>query len=155
MNKKFDFTKKDLLLVVICCITLFFCNYAIVLYDAYKEHNSSLSIVSNYLTEVSNTEFNSYLIENPQSFTYFGIPGEEESIVFEKELKDTIIRYHLKDKIIYVNAKGVDLNKYKENLKIPAIVYFEEGKFLDYINKDNDRMNSKSIIKFLKLYGDL
>lgn len=155
MNKEYNFTKKDLLLVVILSITVLFCSYAISWHDIYKEHNINQSIITKYISEVSFEELNSYIIENPNTFVYFGVPGEEKTILFEKEFKNTINRYYLKDKVIYVNAKERNTTNFKSDLSFPTVVYFEEGKVLEHINYDNNDMSNKSIIRFFRLYGDL
>lgn len=155
MNKKYDFTNKDFLLLVILSITLLICSYTISWHQTYEEHNTNQSIISRYIMEVSSEELGSYIIENPDMFIYFGIPEEEKTKNFEKEFKNTINRYYLKDKVVYVNANTIDLNNFKKELTTPTIVYFEDGKVLDYISYDNNPMNNKSIIKFFRVYGDL
>ncbi len=161
MKKKYNFTKKDLLLVAILSITILFCNYSIRWHFLYKEHSINNSIILKYLVEVSDEEFSNYIIENPNTFVYFGTTGDEKTIDFEKKFEIIINKYFLKDKAVYV--KDIDLNtflvKYDVNLKkiaaSPVIVYFEEGKIIDYINYENSNMSNKTIIRFFRLYEEL
>lgn len=162
MKKKINFTKKDLLLLGILSVTLLICNYLLNWHSVYKEYNLNVSILSDYLVEVSNNEFNSYITENPNSFVYFGVVDDLETRNFEKEFKTTINRYFLNDKVIYINIKDIDLNdllkpyNYIENIeKTPVIVYFEEGKVLDYINTSNHSMKGDAIIRFFRHYGEI
>ena len=155
MNKKYSFTTKDFLLVIILSITLLVCSYIISWHKTYMEHNINQSIISGYISEVSKDELSSYMIENPDIFIYFGIPEDEKTKTFENEFKNTINRYYLKDKVVYVNAKDIDLNTFKKDLTSPTIVYFEDRELVDYINYNNNKMDNKSIIKFFRLYGDM
>ena len=155
MKKKYNFTNKDFLLLVILSITILICSYTISWHQAYEEHNINQSIIVKYIPQVSSEELHSYIIENPDVFIYFGIPEDEKTKIFEQEFKNTINRYYLKDKVVYVNANTIDLNNFKKGLTTPTIVYFEAGKVLDYINYDNNPMNNKSIVKFFRIYGDL
>jgi len=163
MRKKYDFTKKDLILILILSFTILLCSYALSWHSVYKEHNKNISILSGYLTEVSNEELHLYIVENPNMFIYFGIVDDENTKVFEKEFKKTLSKYYLKDKVVYVNIKDLDLKntlsvydiKNKNIEKSPVIVYFEESKIYDYMNRDNSDMSNKSIIRFFRLYGEL
>lgn len=155
MNKKYNFTNKDLLLVIIFAITVLICSYFISWHNTYEEHNINKSIISENISEVSSEELNSYMIENPNTFIYFGMPEDDKTKTFEKEFRGTINRYYLKDKVVYVNSNNVNLNLFKENISAPVIIYFEDGKLLDYISYDNNQMINKTIIKFFRLYGDL
>ncbi|MDD2625660.1 MAG: hypothetical protein PHR55_02770 [Bacilli bacterium] len=162
MKKKIDFTKKDLLLLLILSVTIFFCNYFLSWHSVYKEYNLNVSILSDYLVEVSNNEFDSYITENPNSFVYLGVVDDLETRNFEKEFKATINRYFLNDKVIYINIKDIDINELlkpyndiKQIEKTPVIIYFEEGKVLDFINTSNHSMKSDAIIRFFKHYGDI
>lgn len=155
MNRKYNFTSKDLLLVIMLSITVLICSYVISWHTTYQEHNINKSIISENISEVSSEELDSYMIENPNIFVYFGIPEDDKTRTFEKEFRGTINAYHLKDKVVYVNANNVNLNIFKESLITPVIIYFENGKLLDYINYDNNKMTKKTIINFFRTYGDL
>jgi hypothetical protein len=163
MRKKYEFTKKDLVLTIILSITILLCNYSLSWHSVYKEHNKNISVLSGYLNEVSSEELHLYIVENPNIFVYFGIVDDEDTKVFEKEFKRTVDKYFLNDKVVYVNVKELDLKttlslydiKNKNIEKSPVIVYFEDGKIYDYINLDNSNMTSKSILRFFKLYGEL
>lgn len=163
MKKKFDFNKKDLWLVVIISLTLLICNYVLLWHSVYKEHNLNISVLSELLNEVSGQEFESYIVENPNTFIYMKLIDDLETKEFEKEFKRTINRYFLKDKVIYVNTKDIDLNLFlkpydvnEKNIdKFPVIVYFEDGIVYDYINKGNNKMDNKSIVRFFRMYGEI
>lgn len=163
MKRKFEFTNKDFLLVMILSATLLLCNQVIGWHTVYKEHNLNISILSDLVKEVTSSEFGNYIIENPNTFVYFGAVDDIETRTFEKEFKRTINRYYLNDKVIYVNTKDLDIKILLDNYdfnennidKTPVIVRFEEGKILNYINIGNNKMDNKSIIRFFRLYEDL
>ncbi len=163
MRKKIEFTKKDLLLVILLGITILLCNYALMWHSVYKEHNLNISELSGYINEISAEEFDAYIVEHPNSIVYFGNVSNEKTRDFEKEFLKTINRYYLNDKVVYINTNGIDLsvflNQYdykKVNIKLePSIIYFENGKIESYINFDNNKMDNKSIIKFFRSYEEI
>lgn len=163
MRKKIEFTKKDLLLVAILGITILLCNYALMWHSVYKEHNLNISELSGYINEISDEEFDAYIVEYPNTIVYFGNASNETTREFEKEFLKTINRYYLNDKVVYINTNGIDLsaflNQYdqkKLNIKLePVIIYFEGAKIESYINYDNNKMDNKSIIKFFRSYEEI
>lgn len=163
MRKKINFTKKDLLLIVVLGITILICNYILTWHSVYKEHKYAISNLSGYINEISPEEYETYLIEYPNTIVYFGDVNDEKTRLFEDVFLKTINRYYLNDKVVYVNTNEMDLeaflssyNERKLNIKNqPIIIYFENGKIENFINYDNNKMDNKSIIKFFRLYEEI
>jgi hypothetical protein len=162
MRRKYEFKKNDFILLLIIGAVILLLNYFLNWHDVYKQHNLNTAIISKYITEVTKEEFQTYIEENPNAFVYFGIIDEEKSRNFENRFKKTIVKYHLRDNVIYLNVKNLDYNElideYKGDknytLEVPMIVYFENKKVVDLINYNNSDMSDKNTIKFFRKYGE-
>jgi hypothetical protein len=138
-------------------------SYALNWYEVYRQHNLNTAIISKYITEVTREEFQTYIQENPTAFVYIGIIDDVNSRNFESGFKKTVIKYHLKDNIIYLNAKDFDykvlLGDYEKEkeyvFEVPMIIYFENKKILSLINSSNSNMFEKDIIRFFRKYGEI
>jgi hypothetical protein len=156
MRKKYEFKKNDFILLLIIGAIILLLDYFLNWYDVYKQHNLNTAIISKYITEVTKEEFQTYIEESPNAFVYFGIIDDKDSRDFENRFKKTIVKYHLKDNIIYLNVKNLDyeelINEYKGEkeykLDVPLIIYFENKKVVDLINYSNNDMSDKNTIKF-------
>lgn len=161
MKKEPKFHKKDFILLIILGVTILLVDYSLSWYKVYKEHNLNTAIISKYVNEVSQLEYENYIKESPTAFVYFGIIDEQESRNFENKFKKLITKYHLKDKIVYLNVKDIDFltlyNKYSNEpsstIGVPSIVYYENGKSIKYLNYSDKKYDEKEIAKFLKKYG--
>ncbi len=160
MKKKFDFTKKDLILLVILGITVLIINYSLNWYRVYREYNLSTSIISKYIPEVSYEEYKTYMQEIPTGFIYYCIADNEECRTFENQFKRIISKHGLSESIVYLNTKDISYNSFyneyandNNEVKIPLIVYFENHYIADYISYDNSDMTEKEIIKFFNKYN--
>lgn len=163
MNKQILFHKKDFILLIVLGVTVLMVDYALSWYQVYKEHNLSMPIISKYITEVTELEFEGYIKENPDAFVYFGIIDDEKSRNFENKFKKTITKYHLKDEIIYLNVKNIDFNvlfnKHTDvvnsDVKVPLIAVYKNDVVIDYIDYSNSKLKEKEIVKLLRKYGRL
>lgn len=166
MRKKFTLTKKDFILIIILAITILLVDYSLKWYHVYKEHNLSTPVISQYISEVEGTEFENYIAENSNTFVYMGIVDNQKCRTFENRFKKILTKYDLRDEVVYLNAKGIDLNMFsneyisnelrKENTLIsetPAIVVYNNSKVVDFVDYKNSDMKEKSIVKFFRKYG--
>ena len=162
MNKKFQFLKKDLILLLILGMTIILVDYALTWNRVYKENKVNTSIISDYIPEISLLEFENYVEENPEGFIYFGIIDDEKSRNFELDFKDIIVDNYLKETIIHINLKNEDFDDFKNKysnisseLEVPVIVYYTSGKAEDYISYSNSNFDEETIINFIAKYEEI
>lgn len=160
MKKKFIFTKKDLILVLILAVTILIVNYSLNWYKVYREYNLNKSIIASYIPEVSYEEYKTYMQEVSTGFIYYCIADNKECRSFENQFKRIVSKYGLSSNLVYLNTKDLSIgsfyNTYANNnidARIPLIVYFEDHYIVDYINNDNSDMTEKEIVKFFNKYN--
>jgi thioredoxin-like negative regulator of GroEL len=159
MKRQFTFTKKDFILLIILGITVLLVDYSLSWYKVYKENNLSTSIISKYITEVTSTDFQNYIAENGDTIVYMGIPDDEECRRFEKRFKKIINKYDLRNEIVYLNVKTVDLNALSNQynsesvIDAPTVVAYNNSKIEEFIDNNNSDMKDDSVIDLLRKYG--
>jgi hypothetical protein len=165
MKRQFTFTRKDFILLIILGITILLVDYSFRWYQVYKENNLSTSIISNYISEVTQTDFQNYIAENSNTLVYMGIPDNTECRNFEKRFKKIINKYDLRNEIVYLNVKTMSLNTItaqyvsrdlKNNdsvIDVPAIVVYNNSRIVEFIDYDNSNMKDNLVINLFKKYG--
>lgn len=158
-NKKIP-TKNYIIMLFITIVTIFLVFYLVSWYNASKEYYQNNSIMSNYLSEIKDTELSSYLIDNPDKVIYYA-SGRDESIKnFEKEFKKMIEKYEIKDQVIYVDAAKEENSKFVNNLselnskKITFndgnnLFCIKEGKIDKVLFESNHELNKRQVRNFL------
>lgn len=141
-------TKKNILLVFICVITLavlFIC-----LKINYNKINNDLSLSSmkGYLTEINYEEISTHVIEQPKSIIYVSNSSDIKSKNFEKIFKTVIKKYNLENDIIYININNKTIvDPIYQNA--PELIFYKDGKIYDMI--DCSTLSSKDkVINVLK-----
>ena len=152
MEKK----QKTLVKNYIILIFIFFAVIAIVWYickwyDVYTEYEKETPVIRETLNyEISSTDFESFIMENPSSVIYMCTAKEEKCRSFEKDFKKLVVKQNLQNSIIYLNLSDADIDsfvenfneKYKYKVKItsnyPLLVEFREGKITSLIQGDKD-----------------
>ena len=81
-----EYTKKVLLLVVICVATLAVLVVALKLHENKMNNQLSESEIKNYLTEIKYEEIKSHVTEMPDRIIYVTNSSEEESKTFNLSL---------------------------------------------------------------------
>lgn len=145
------------ILVVIICA----CAYCVKLYKMHKENDLSVAILGEYLNEIKLKELNDFLTENPDAFIYTCFSDEQACREFELEFKEVIVKYNLRDHIVYLNLKDVR-DEYKENYKEKVKEYITNLNVNDLpvILKYTDRelveikkiSTTADVLKFLDTY---
>ncbi len=138
-------------LIAIILITLYiFKWYEVKQSEKYRE--SYLVTTETVTLEINEeNELNQVFMEAPEEyFVYIGYRNNKDVYELEKELKDIIEDYNLKDIFYYVDAtelikeenyidmfnNTLKLNNEKIN-KVPAIIYFNKNEYTIIKNNDN------------------
>lgn len=141
-------TKKNILLVFICIITLAI--LFISLKINYNRINNDLSDsnIKGYLTEINYEEISTHVIEQPKSIIYVSNSSDIKSKNFEKIFKNIIKKYNLENDIIYININNKTIvDPIYQNA--PELIFYKDGKIYDMI--DCSTLKTKNdIIKVLK-----
>ncbi len=141
-------TKKNILLVFICIITL--AVLFISLKINYNRINNDLSDsnIKGYLTEINYEEISTHVIEQPKSIIYVSNSSDIKSKNFEKIFKNIIKKYNLENDIIYININNKTIvDSIYQNA--PELIFYKDGKIYDMI--DCSTLKTKNdIIKVLK-----
>lgn len=141
-------TKKNILLVFICIITL--AVLFISLKINYNRINNDLSDsnIKGYLTEINYEEISTHVIEQPKSIIYVSNSSDIKSKNFERIFKNIIKKYNLENDIIYININNKTIvDPIYQNA--PELIFYKDGKIYDMI--DCSTLKTKNdIIKVLK-----
>lgn len=150
--------KNYFLLGVILLISIFLVYYFYLWFDTYEESKLNTPIMNDYLQVINYNELSSYLYENESTIVYVSVVGDEDIRDFEKKFKNTITKYSLKNKLLYMNVSdelnsGYLLDYDLDRSNVPCILVFEGNKLLDSykINVNNYKM--KKIRKYLVAMG--
>lgn len=141
-------TKKKILLVILCTVTLLVLFAAIRLNSNRKNSILSSSLIGGYLSEIKYEEIITHVKEQPNTVVYVSNSSDEKSINFEKTFKKVVKKYNLENEIIYININGVTIiDPLYQNA--PELVFYKNGEMSDLI--DCTTMKSTSdIIEKLK-----
>lgn len=141
-------TKKLILLVAICFVTLVVLFIAIKLNENRKNDALSISGIKGYLTEIKYDEISTHVIEQPNTIIYVSNSSDDSSMNFEKMFKKVIKKYNLENEIIYININNeviVDpIYQYA-----PELVFYDGGQISDIIDCKTLESTDK-VIKELK-----
>lgn len=141
-------TKKFILLVVICTVTLAVLFIALKLNENRKNDVLSASDIKGYLTEIKYEEISTNVIEQPETVIYVSNSSSDESRNFEKIFKKVIKKYNLENEIIYININNVTIVDPIYQYA-PELVFYEDGKISDIIDCTTLK-DYKDIIRELK-----
>ena len=121
-------------------------------YISYKNYQLTIPILKDKITEVTVTELDTFLAENPDPIVYIEVSEDENSREVAKELLEVVKKRNLTERVVYINLSSVENKdaflanftaKYMKEGKLeyyPAIVIFAEGKVLTYVSK-TERQN--------------
>lgn len=150
-----------IILTIILIVIASSCVYCVKLYKMHKESDLSVAILNEYLNEIKLNELNDFLTENPDAFIYTCFSDEQACREFELEFKEVIIKYNLRDHVVYLNLKDIR-DEYKENYKekvkeyinnlnvndLPVILKYTEKELIE-IKKIS---TPADVLKFLDTY---
>lgn len=128
-----DQTKKLILLIVICFVTLMVLFIALKL-NANRNYNLlSTSSIDKYLTEVRYDSISTHIIENSNAIIYVSNSSEESSKLFEKNFKKVIKKYNLENDIVYININDTNIVDPLYQIA-PQLIFYKNGAVEDIID---------------------
>ena len=141
-------TKKTILLIAICLVTLMVLFIALKLNENMKQELLSTSGMKNYLTEIRYEEIATHVVEQPNTIIYVSNSSDDSLYTFEKEFKTVIKKYNLENEIIYININdSVIVDPIYQNA--PELVFYKDGQISDMIDCTTLK-SSYEIINVLK-----
>ncbi len=141
-------TKKTILLIAICLVTLMVLFIALKLNENMKQELLSTSGMKNYLTEIKYEEIATHVVEQPNTIIYVSNSSDDSLYTFEKEFKRVIKKYNLENQIIYININdSVIVDPIYQNA--PELVFYKDGQISDMIDCTTLK-SSDEIINVLK-----
>lgn len=166
-NKKINIRRYiNCLLMMVCIILIAF--IASKMYDRYKENKLGESVFTRFVGTVQYDDLDSALNEmSTDSFVFISYVKSEETKTLEVELKKSIEKNNLASNFYYLDATDLMLDKdfidnlnKKLNLKnkdkietLPALLYYNDGKFMKTITSTKDRkMTADDFNKMLDSY---
>lgn len=161
-NETFIPVKNYILAAVIVVVIIGLTWYAFAWYNVVQENKVSTSylvqekIISKEITDLN--EVNNIFSEAPDSyFVYISYTGDEQIYNMEKSLKSVIKSYNLSDNMYYLNVTSIkDEKDYMDKInkalgltdrkvvKVPTILYFEEGKLVEMTDTKSDLLMTRS-----------
>lgn len=151
-------TKNYFLLGGIVMVSIFLVYYFYLWFQTYEESKLNVPIMNEYLQVINYNELSSYLLENESTTVYVSIVGDEDVRNFEKKFKNTITKYSLKDKMLYMDisnelSNGNHLNYGLNSESLPCILSFEGNELIDTYDIGGTDYNIKKIRKYLLTMG--
>ena len=116
-------------------------------YISYNNYQLTIPILKDKITEVTVTELDTFLVENPEPIVYIEVSEDENSREVAKKLIEVVKKRNLTERVVYINLSSVENKdaffadftaKYMDEGKLehyPAVVIFSEGKVLSYVSK--------------------
>ncbi len=159
---KQNYIKLFLVLMVSILIVLYLASWYLV------GQSNNDAYINDTLTELNEADLDSYIIDNPNAIVYFSNNNSETDKI-EKELVTYINDAQLTDKMVYIDDKAIESNDFYYNFtnkyfskelidknvsfsNMPNIVVFEEGKVVDIIIKETDKVTIEDIKSILSKY---
>ena len=141
-------TKKTILLIAICLVTLMVIFIALKWNENRKQDLLSTSGMKGYLTEIKYEEIATHVVEQPNTIIYVSNSSDDSLYTFEKEFKTVIKKYNLENEIIYININdSVIVDPIYQNA--PELVFYKDGQISDMIDCTTLK-SSDEIINVLK-----
>lgn len=143
-----EHTKKVILLVVICVITLAVLVVALKIHENKEKDKLSTSEIDSFLTEIKYEEIATHVIEQPSIIIYVSNSSDKTTKDFDKIFIPIIKKYNLENEIIYININETTIVDpiYQYS---PELVFYHDGEISDIIDCTTLK-NNKDIIKELK-----
>ena len=148
-------TKRKILFIVICILTISILFTAIKLNENRRYSKLSTSKISNYLTEIKYDDVSSYVVEQPNAIIYVSDSSDDKTRKFDNIIIPVIKKYNLDDVITFININDQSIdNPFYQNS--PELIFYENGNIKDVI--DVSTLNTKddviNILKERSVIGD-
>lgn len=158
--------KNYVFLVILCIVTFLVITYLVNWYKTSKEFYVEKSIMSDFLAEAKDVELANYILENPEVVIYISYNDGKINGKFEKKLKEYILKEDIKSYFIYFDCTNLSSdflmnfqNEYFEDslkkvkLSYPNLLIVNNGKIIDILYKDENRLDMKDVKSFLEKNG--
>lgn len=143
-----EYTKKVILLVVICVVTLAVLVIALKLNEKRQDNLLSSSKIKGYLTEIKYEEIQTHVIEQPSTIIYVSNSSEEETKKFDEIFIPVVKKYNLENEIIYININETTLADPIYQYA-PELVFYKDGEISDVIDVSTLK-DKNDVVKLLK-----
>ena len=159
------------ILLITIIATILVCN----IYRNYENNKLNNSYIAKYVTNISINDLSNAIVESgDNTFVYFGVTGDDNFYKMEKELKKSVINYHMEDEFLYVDANKMKVSTANELFdtdkkrrhsgtiqafytdkkiqRFPAIVYLKNGSVLEILDSSMHTLNSSDFNNLLDTY---
>ena len=140
MKSKKKEKQNYVVLVVIYIVVIVIVLYLASLYNNYKNYKQEIPVLENVIVEISPSEVEHYVTENPSSILYLCTANDNDCRDFEETIKSPLEKNNYED-LVYVNLEEIDdkasyinelLNSFSGNdftiNRTPWLIKFTEGK---------------------------
>lgn len=147
--------KNYILYAVLVVVTMVFVFYLGKWYQTSEGYRKDTTIIASVLSEIKVNELDSYLMENPNPVVYI---KNNQTNSYEEELQEIVIRYNLRDEMVFLNLNDEnDLKKFEEKyqsgtISLPNLCAFDEGKLVAVMN-EKSVLTEEMTLEFLKQNG--
>ena len=107
MKSKKKQKKNYVVLVVIYAVVIVLVLYLASWYNTYKTYQNEIPVLKDVVSEISPSEFEHYLTENPSPVLYLCTASDSDCREFEETIKSPLEKNNYED-LIYVNLEDVD-----------------------------------------------
>lgn len=141
-------TKRKILLLFICAVTLIILYSAVRISDKRKEELLLSTSISEHLTEVKYNMINDYVVEEPNAIIYVSNSSEKKTKNFEKIFIPVIKKYNLENSIVFINIYEANIeDQFYQNA--PELVFYKDSEVTDVVDAST-LSTKKDIINILK-----
>ena len=137
MKSKKKQKKNYVVLVVIYAVVIVLVLYLASWYNTYKTYQNEIPVLKDAVSEISPSEFEHYLTENPSPVLYLCTASDSECRDFEETIKSPLEKNNY-ERLVYINLEDVeDKESYINGLlegtdftisRTPCLIKFTDGK---------------------------
>lgn len=137
MKSKKKQKKNYVVLVVIYAVVIVLVLYLASWYNTYKTYQNEIPVLKDAVSEISPSEFEHYLTENPSPVLYLCTASDSDCRDFEETIKSPLEKNNY-ERLVYINLEDVeDKETYIKRLlegtdftisRIPCLIKFTDGK---------------------------
>ena len=152
--------KNYIILTVVFLATIILVLFLADKYDQRIKNKTGNTIMSDFLSQVTNEEFDNYILENPNVIVYLASISDEKLNIFENNFKEFITHNELTNSVVQINSDELDKNIFTEYLPnnmnlniIPNILVFKNGKIASVLYNSEKNIDIADVKQFLKDNG--
>ena len=155
MKRNMNFRKNYVVLGIIYAVVIVIVLYLASWYNTYKEYEKGIPVLQNVISEITPSEVDHYLTENPSPILYFCAASDSDCRSFEESIKASLEKKGYDD-LTYVNLEEIsDRNSYMNSLlekyngtdftveRIPCLIKFTDGKITAVMDGINGNLLTK------------